>query len=166
MAQNILDVNYWKSRLERATRGNLHHAVYLCGLDRWQRIEAKHREILARHIKPSDSILDAGCGWGRLLSLLPETWSGHYLGIDLSPDFIHLAQQHYTSESIRFVVEDLRNLSSITQTFDWAILISIRPMIRRHLGDSTWFSIERSLRNVSRQLLFLEYDEDDTGSLT
>src|SRR5688572_5696278 len=92
MTQPILDPQYWKERLEQAQRGHLHHAVFRCPLDRWQRIEARHSEILARLIGPTDSVLDAGCGYGRLLDLLPATWRGGYLGVDLSPDLIRLAE--------------------------------------------------------------------------
>jgi hypothetical protein len=60
----IWDATYWRRRLELAQAGHLHHSVFRCPLDRWLAIEAKHREILARTINPTDSILDAGCGWG------------------------------------------------------------------------------------------------------
>lgn len=174
MSEAISDPRYWRKRLREA--GQLHHAIFRCPLDKWQRIEAKHKEILKEHIQPGDSILDAGCGWGRLLTLLPGEWRGGYWGIDLSPDFVAMAQEQHKRI---FTVADLRTLPTVTEfvnghiltgddygePFDWAILISIRPMIKRHLGDEEWAKIEANLRRVAKRLLYLEYDENDPGSI-
>lgn len=193
MTEPILSTDYWRHRLAQAqTAGELHHAVFRCPLDRWQRIEAKHREILARHVKPTDHVLDAGCGYGRLLDLMPEDRQradeddvGYYVGVDLSPDLIREAKQRYEKISewllpgeeglnkIRFHVGDLRDLSPLFPTnwrprdgFDLAILISIRPMVRRNCGEDVWAQMERELRRVARRLLFLEYDETDEGEVS
>lgn len=164
MAEPILDPLYWRKRLDEAT--NLHHAIFRCPLETWQKIEEKHRQILAATIKPGDSVLDCGCGWGRLLDLMPTI--GPYVGIDLSPDFIRMAQQRHKR---RFHVEDLREISHETLgllphfQFDWAIFLSIRPMVRRNLGDEVWAKIEANVRKVAKRLLLLEYDPLDPGSI-
>lgn len=160
MPEMIGDIRYWKQRLEQASE--LHHAIFRCPLETWRRIEAKHREILARVIQPRDSIFDAGCGWGRLLELMPATWDGRYLGVDLSPDFVHMAQLAYPTRE--FVVGDLRELA-IPDRFDWALLISMRPMVKRNLGDDVWAAMERQVRRVATKLLYLEYDHDADGSV-
>lgn len=161
MTEPVLDTSYWKERLERAPKDAPHHAVFRCSAELWRRIEEKHRQILTQEIKPGDSILDAGCGWGRLLDLLPR-WDGRYLGVDLSPDFVEKARWlHPTRE---FVVGDLRRLD-FPDTFQWAVLISIRPMMRRNLGEEEWSKMESELRRVAKRLLFLEYDDTDEGSV-
>lgn len=178
MSEDILNPDYWRERLAKAPPGERHHAVFRCPLDRWQRIEAKHREILAAMMDPSDWVLDAGCGWGRLLNLMPAEWlaaggGGHrYVGIDVSPDFIAEARRSWPDLEQRFVVGDLRSLPEDWKDpiggecrFDWAVLISMRPMIRRNLGGEVWDQIEAELRRVAKRLLFLEYDEDDEGSV-
>lgn len=162
MSELVLDPNYWKQRLEQAQKGDLHHAVFRCPKDRWLRIEEKHRQILDRYIDPDDAILDAGCGWGRLLSLMPDDWKGGYLGIDISPDFIALAETLHPDRS--FFVGDLRQLPSGLKV-DVAILISIRPMVKRELGNEVWNKMERELRRCAKVILYLEYDENDEGSL-
>lgn len=156
----ISDVRYWRRRLREARE--LHHAIFRCPADRWERIAEKHREILARLIQPRDSILDAGCGWGRLLDLLPPTWDGRYLGVDLSPDFVRMAQELHPRRE--FVVTDLRRLD-VPDTFDVAVLISMRPMIRRNLGDEAWAEVESRLRDRVSRILYLEYDESSEGSV-
>jgi SAM-dependent methyltransferase len=189
LGEAILNPRYWRLRLRAAPEHSLHHAVFKCPLEHWQRIEEKHQRILEKWILPSDVLLDAGCGYGRLVELLPRVWEGWYVGIDLSPDLIQLAEERYgpqpgrnwrwpnmgprytrpgtlTLSRYRFAVGDLRRLATIPdRMFDWAILVSIRPMVRRHLGDKEWEKMETELRRVARRLLFLEYDVDDPGEV-
>jgi hypothetical protein len=182
----ILDPRYWARRLREAKRvGRLHEAVFRCPTERWLEIESKHREILARTIGDGDSVLDCGCGWGRLLTLLSKSWYGAYLGLDLSPEFINLAREENPTR--RFAVADLRGIDQVfvpsefrsveshwanrhvttvqDGEFDWGVLVSIRPMMRRNLGDEVWAKMEAEIRRVCRRLLYLEYDPQDEGSV-
>ena len=161
----IQSPSYWRRRLQQAPPDQLHHAIFKCGLDQWRRIEEKHREILSTVLRSSDSVLDCGCGWGRLLNLMPDWWQGDYLGVDLSPDFVHLARVE--RPGVEFAVGNLAEypLTLEPQSFDWAVLISIRPMIKRHLGEEKWSEMERAVRQAARKLLYLEYDVNDGGSV-
>ena len=162
MSEDILNPSYWRRRLE--TADHLHHAVFRCPRDEWERIAEVHRGILADRIGPTDSVLDAGCAWGRMLDLLPRDWRGLYLGVDLAPAFIETARRTYPRRA--FIVSDLRNLRETPdRAFDWAVMISIRPMVRRNLGGDEWAKMESELRRVARRLLFLEYDVDDPGEV-
>lgn len=175
MSQNILDPMYWKCRLDEveASGKPLHHAIFVCTLERWNRIAAVHRRILYQLVNSGDRILDAGCGWGRLLQLLPEEWidSGHvsdrYYGIDLSPDFIDFARRLHGLEWYdRFICSDLLdfNLDKLGN-FDWVIVVSMRPMITRNLGEKIWLELQAKLLTVAPRLLLLEYDEIDSGTI-
>lgn len=162
----IFSPEYWKQRLETAKE--LHHSIFRCPLEQWLRIEDKHRQILAATIKEYDSVFDAGCGYGRLLTLLPETWKGKYVGVDISEDFIDLARKNNRGTRFHpYLMEgDLQCLNWLKpNSFDWAVLISMRPMIKRNKGDEVWSNIEKELRRVARRLLYLEYDEADNGSI-
>lgn len=156
MTQPISDPEYWRQRLINAKE--MHQAVFLCSHAKWEAIAQSHREILRELIKPTDSILDCGCGWGRLLDMLPAEWNGDYLGVDLSPDFIELAKRTYPGRP--FLQGDLREpLPRIYHQYDWAVLISVRPMVQRNLGGEVWDVMEQRIKQVARQMLFLEYDE-------
>lgn len=171
MSEPILDPRYWARRLRDAPKGALHHAIFKCPIDRWLRIEEKHREILKKVIHSDDNIYDGGCGWGRLISLLPQDWKGWYLGVDVSPDFIHIANEQYpsvTHPTCCFSVGDLRGVGKKPyggNKFDWAILVSIRPMFIRNVGQEGWDEIQMGLMRIAKRILFLEYDENDEGCI-
>lgn len=163
--QDILNPLYWKERLVEAntSSANLHHAIFKCPLSVWQRIEERHKSLLKKYISVDDHILDVGCGWGRLLTLLPETWKGCYLGIDISPDFIQLARSLYRRP---FILNDItKPLPYAKGLFDVAIMISMRPMIKRNLGDEVWNRVQKNVFEVSSKILFLEYDQNDEGEV-
>lgn len=166
MKEDILNPEYWKRRLQESPPDCLHQSVFKCDKARWELIEAKHRLILAKHILFADSVLDAGCGWGRLLDLMPSTWGGLYCGMDISPDFIEMARRMHIDRPHAFVCQDMLCLDHVgSKRFDWGVLISIRPMIKRHLGSEHWDKIEVNLKRVCVKLLYLEYDESDEGSI-
>lgn len=162
----VCDPAYWAGRLE--TAGQRHHAIFKCPLDRWQRIEARHRVILSLHVKENDSVMDAGCGYGRLLTLLPPTWRGRYWGVDVSPDFVALADKTYPDRE--FTVADLTHrykpgrLPPVPE-FDWCVLISIRPMLLRNCGVDKWERFRANCKAFAKKLLYLEYDEEDAGTV-
>lgn len=167
MTEPINDPSYWRRRLEKAKAdpSTIHRAIFQCPLETWQAIECKHREILSRLTRANDSILDAGCGWGRLLSLMPRSWQGQYLGVDISHDFIEMAWLDHPDRN--FYRCNMTRLPRFIQPkqFDWAIMISIKHMVKRNLGDETWEQMESELRRVSKRLLFLEYDVNDQGTV-
>lgn len=169
MSEDILNPLYWKKRLQQSYKTELHHSIFNCGTERWRKIEEKHREILKKHIKPHDSIFDAGCGYGRLLTLMPEDWGGWYVGVDISPEFVEMAEKRVGTIAHHFFVMDLQDLSDIREykydlvKFDWAILISIRPMVIRNLGQAVWDKMEKEIRSVAKQLMYLEYDPNCEG---
>jgi len=162
LMEPIDDPRYWKDRLDNAR--SLHHAIYLTNQGDWDRIEAKHRQILKATIEPNDSVLDAGCGWGRLLTLMPGNWIGRYLGVDHSPDFLELARKQHPFRT--FVQSKLEQLPfGVYQGFDWAVLISIRDMIRNNRGQEAWDNVETELRRCVKKILYLEYDSTAEGSV-
>lgn len=165
MGDDVLNPEFWRNRLLKAVASEqIHHAVFRAPRELWDEINAKHRKLLRDRIMPTTSILDCGCGWGRLLTLLPSNWRGRYLGVDLSPDFIEIAQRDRPERD--FLVQDLRHpLSDLIGRFDLAVLTSVRPMIRRECGEEVWQTIERNIRRVVDRILYLEYDPNDPGSL-
>lgn len=171
MKQDIFNPEYWRDRIkdvDRKWKGELHKAVYLTSLEDWRAIEDRHREILAQHIKPTDSVLDAGCGWGRLVDLLSKKWTGVYLGVDISPEFIAMAKDYHPEKV--YIVHDLQRLNGTLykgelQQFDWAVCISIDKMVERNVGEDTWELILNNLRKIAKKILLLQYDKADEGKI-
>lgn len=171
----ICDPRFWRRRLREAERaGQLHFSVFKCPLDRWQRIEQKHGRILRGYVKIDTDILDAGCGWGRLANLLPEWWRGHYVGVDIAPAFIEKAERDWEAKDhwpqIQFFQWDLRAPLTFfpghdRKVFDLAIFTSMKHMILRHRGEDDWNKMHANVARVSERILYLEYDEDDPGTL-
>lgn len=160
MSNPVLDPDYWAERLRTAREQ--HRAICECDLDKWRSYEAKHKEILKRLIKPTDSVLDIGCAWGRLLDLLPP--HGKYCGVDLSPDFIKMAMHKFPGK--RFILGDARNLYKFVDAeFDWSVLVSIVPMLRREVSDEVADQVVKEALRVSRRVLYLEYDLNSEGTV-
>ena len=160
----ILSESYWRDRLAVQGKDERHKAIFITPKSNWDAIAEAHRKILAQHIHPEHTVLDAGCAWGRLLDLMPADWRGYYLGVDLSPDFVDLAKREHPGKPFR--VADLRQMPFLLDdTFDWCILISIRPMVKRNLGNEAWDEMEKELKRVTRNLLFMEYDVNDLGTV-
>ena len=60
----------------------------------------RHRRIFKTlkkfGIRPTDNILEVGCGIGTVSSLIiPHNRKGHYTAVDISPESIAIAKQQY-----------------------------------------------------------------------
>jgi tRNA (uracil-5-)-methyltransferase TRM9 len=58
-------------------------------------------EFIGDYVKAGDTVLDYGCGNGRLLELLEEN-SAEYYGVDISQSLIDFAKQKYESDNVKF----------------------------------------------------------------
>lgn len=164
MSKPILDPDFWAFRLTEAKlKRDVRQAVYVSAPDLWARIEARHRSLLFNLIGRDHSVLDAACGYGRLLELLPADWHGTYLGFDLSPDMIKEAHARYPGRA--FAVGDLKDPPAGGRFFDWCVLISVKRMLVENLGAAYWDECKAALERVASRVLVLEYDPDDNGEL-
>lgn len=64
-------------------------------------------EFFKEYVQPSDEVLDAGCGSGRLYEFLAKSKIS-YTGIDSSQELINIAKTNYPSAN--FVIGDILNL--------------------------------------------------------
>lgn len=62
------------------------------------------------HPAPGDQLLDIGCGTGELVSYLPA--NVHYLGFDLSQDYINSARERYGDRG-RFECSDVADFKPV-----------------------------------------------------
>ena len=154
--QPVLDPAFWEQRIGEYP-GFIRSAMCHCTDEVWNYHKDRHTAALAAVIRPTDSLLDAGCGYGRLLDMLPQDWHGAYLGVDLSPGFIKVAAQTYPTREFR--VADLRYaIAGISKKFDWAVGIGLQRMLLVNCGPEVWAQVESTLKAVSTNQLFLNFD--------
>lgn len=170
MSKPVLDPAFWKERFDEATKHRrLHHAVYRIHDDGWRLIEEQHRRILAQHVGPHTKVLEVGCGYGRLISLLPRDHKGMYLGYDLSPTFIDYAKawllpfDQYTFVCGR-AEDEMQKLND--KTFDLGVTVSVRNMLIDNGHETVWNNVFREMTRVCSKVLTLEYDATDEGVLS
>lgn len=82
----------------------------------WQEI----KDLLSE-IKSGSSVLDIGCGTGRIRQALPDNLD--YVGLDNSPELLAVARRHYVND--KFVEADARALPLPDKSFDAVLLIAI-----------------------------------------
>lgn len=154
----VLEPAFWAQRLAESD-GEPHRAVFNGSLTQFREVEQWQREQLRlAGIGNQDSILDAGCGYGRLLDLLSPMWRGEYLGIDVSPEFVAKAGKFYPGRL--FLVGDLRDLlgsvrclRSRARPFDVAVCMWMKGMVTKNIGAEVWEEMEQQLLKVARRLV-------------
>ena len=146
-----MNPEFWKTRLQGIPE--LRYAVYNCPLEDWEEINKHHYKMLTHYIDvENDKVLEAGCAFGRWSPLFTN-----YTGVDISPDFIKIAQKTYPEHVSNFLVGDLKNLPFPDKHFDWCFTISTKEMIKREINKETWDIMENELLRVSKKVMILEY---------
>lgn len=79
-------------------------------------------ERVLANLKDDDSVLDVGCGNGRLLENLGSK-NVNYLGVDSSEELIKLAAVNYPANN--FKVLDILNLETLKQKFNLVISVAV-----------------------------------------
>lgn len=149
----IFDPMFWKQRLALSD-GEPHRAIRYCSIDQRAIYDDLARKIIAGFIRKNDAILDVGCACGLLLDIMPKSWVGDYVGIDLSPDFISIARSNYPHRT--FVEHDIRSIPMIgNKDFDWAIAFDLKKMVLKN-SPADWPLIEKELNRVADRILILE----------
>lgn len=160
MAEDVFNPQYWSDRLARAiAREQAHYAVFEGPVEKWNEGRKRQERLLAQHVNRFTSILDVGCGWGRLLGIMPKHWDGPYVGVDICPEFIELARRAWPKHY--FMCRDVRSLHPLERTYDLAVCCSFKPMVIRNAGVEEWRKIEGNIRAVARRILYLGYDDLD-----
>ncbi len=96
---------------------------------------------------PAMSMLDVGVGAGRTAYVFAAV-AGRYLGIDYLPQMVAAAQQLVPEdETVRFAVEDVRDLSRLSEKFDF-VLVSCNALDTMEWTDRR--AALRELRSVTK----------------
>lgn len=155
----IFEPDYWKSRLERAEElEQLSRSIYEGIPDRFLEVTSNHASDIRANIRPEDSVLDIGCGYGRFFEIFPEH-TGNYLGVDISPDLLRVAQAAHPNK--QFIVGDMRK--DDYGMWDWVLAIWVKNMVLCFAGPKEWEEIEKRLVAMCRigvLLISLPQSED------
>jgi SAM-dependent methyltransferase len=101
---------------------------------------------LLKKVENEASVLDVGCGNGRLLKILTEQ-NIKYVGVDQSESLIKICQEKYPEH--KFAVEDILNLGNLSDyNFDYVFCIAVL----HHLpGASLRLQALKQLKNKIKQ---------------
>jgi cyclopropane fatty-acyl-phospholipid synthase-like methyltransferase len=78
--------------------------------------QVKNWNIISKHIKDGDSVLDFGCGIGDILNFFKRMSIkiGNYKGVDINPEFITLAKETYPNSEFQLI----KNVEEIDGKYD------------------------------------------------
>jgi len=72
-----------------------------------------HNNLKKIGLKSDSNVLEIGCGIGTVSSLIiKSTPNGQFLGCDISPNSIKLANELYRKNNASFIIEDMSNFKS------------------------------------------------------
>lgn len=154
MREPVLDPRWWKGRIE-SCGGDLQRAQYDGNADAFSVCHRRHMDALRNSVNPEDFVLDAGCGYGRFLTLVHESWTGRYVGIDSCPEFVQIAKVLYPTRT--FLICDLRDMPPHWgDQFDVAVCIWLKTMLMDNGLDSEWDRIYAELRRVAKRVVAID----------
>lgn len=161
MRRKVENEDFWDDRISVAKRkGLIHYSIYEAPLQLWQAMEERHKRIILENVGISKSILDIACGYGRFARYFNQN---SYVGVDFSKSFIQLAEE--SNPDYKFVQSRLECLPFDDYQFEWGFGVSIRAMIIREMGKESWLVMEKELRRVCKNLIFLEYSDGNGNHL-
>lgn len=158
--KDVTNPDYWRDRMYGAfASGERHRLMFNGSLEQFEAIERRQRDALEQ-IGPRHSVLDVGCGYGRLPELLRlQGWKARYVGYDVSHDLIGVAKKWWPDESFyQFHVADLAGDDPPNPPFraDWAVALWIKTMLINNQMTEKWERIEVWMRKHSRNVLVVD----------
>jgi SAM-dependent methyltransferase len=103
---------------------------------------------------PRQSILDVGCFAGSFLSLLPQDRFERQVGVDILPEQIRYATEHFGTAFRRFVsLEKIDDLGRLDGRFDCVTLIEVVEHLRPEEIARTIELVSKKLRPGGRLVL-------------
>ncbi|WKZ20188.1 MAG: methyltransferase domain-containing protein [Candidatus Jettenia sp. CY-1] len=98
-------------------------------------------------LKEGETVLDAGCGTGRLIPFLHNKVgkNGHVYGIDFSQEMLRIAKQKYPNENISFIKADITQIPLPSESIDRIICFCTFPHIdNKMLALTEFFRVLKS----------------------
>jgi len=114
----------------------------------------RFRELIGDELLDGQSIIDLGCGLGHLLKWLNESKhkNFHYLGVDVTPNFIEFANEKYKLRNAEFVLANIQEMTIPSADFILASgAFSYRPAWNL---ESTLVTIESMFKSSRKRTSF------------
>ena len=92
-------------------------------------------------LKPGDSVLDIGCGWGSFLKFAAEKYGAHGLGVTVSKEQVNLAKELCGELPVEIRLEDYRNIKG---KFDHVVSLGMFE----HVGRKNYRDYMEIVHNV------------------
>lgn len=100
------------------------------------------------------SILDVGCFAGTFLSLLDETNFSRQVGVDILPEQVAYANEHYATDFRRFVpIENVTDIHDLGETFDCVTAIEVIEHLHEDVIESLIANVASCLNPGGRFVL-------------
>lgn len=143
---------YWARRLALAQKGGLsrHRSVLDCSWDDWQAYQRQTADILGQTLRPGQSVLDAGCGYGALRDCLKSLpFDVDYAGVDYCSEMIAAAAD------AALVCGDIRALPFPDQSFDWVVCRNLEGTMKTLVSFADWRRAKTEMLRVGKRLLLI-----------
>ncbi len=112
----------------------------------WEKTTKQHLEILKKlDIKPTDIVLDYGCGVGRLLVPIRENCK-QIIGADISDKILSYAIKEVDGKTLFLSLKDETGKGLPLEYFDKAYSIIVLQHIEKHKAIRTLIRINNSLK--------------------
>ncbi len=109
------------------------------------------------HIKPGQTVLDAGCGSGLTACHLARTTGSRVTGIDINSEMIDKARERAEKESVShlvdFQVADIYSLPFTANSFDWIFAESVTVFLDKGKAFGEFFRVLQPLGQVAELVL-------------
>ena len=117
-------------------------------------VEKLHHVCRKLQLKPGDSVIEAGCGWGGLARFMAKHYGVHVTAYNISREQVAYAREQAElqglSDQLEYVLDDYRNISGKFDVFvSVGMLEHVGPADYKVLGDV----VNRCLRPEGRGLI-------------
>lgn len=111
-------------------------------------------------LKPTDAVVDVGCGSGRLAQFLAKSHQGTYLGVDVIAELVEYAEKLCNRPDWRFQVNDGYSIPAADNSADFVCFFSVFTHL---LHEETFAYLQDAKRILKPQgtlvFSFLEFAE-------
>jgi SAM-dependent methyltransferase len=116
--------------------------------------------LILAGVREADSIVDVGCGSGRLAGAIANHFNGEYLGTDVVPELLDFARSQVENNNFRFLPSDGVSVPAKSESANIVCFFSVFT----HLPHEAIYTYLREARRILRPggkivASFLEFED-------